>query len=69
VYTAFDTDKVGTQATEKIGKMLYGADIRNKVTQLVRPLRITGGKDIGDMTQLEFDRMFKAAQDDVSRQF
>jgi hypothetical protein len=69
VYTAFDTDRVGKQATEKIGKMLYGADIRNKVTQIVRPLRITGGKDIGDMTQSEFDRMFEVAQADINRQF
>jgi DNA primase len=69
VYTAFDTDKVGKAATEKIGKQLYEAKLRNSLILLVRPLQISQGKDIGAMTQVEFDRMFDIAKKDVSRQY
>lgn len=69
VYTAFDTDKAGKAATEKIGKQLYGAKLRNSVILLVRPLQISHGKDIGAMTQVEFDRMFDIAKTDAGRQY
>ena len=69
VYTAFDTDKAGKQATEKIGRMLLNANLRNSVVQCVVPLAITGGKDIGGMTQKEYDRIFKMAKANVDRQF
>ena len=68
VFTAFDTDKAGMLATEKVGKLLNSRDMPNRVTQLVRPLKVSGGKDIGDMTQAEFDAMFEAAKKDIDRQ-
>ena len=43
--------------------------LRNSVTAFVRPLKITGGKDIGDMTQREFDDMFNRARKMAARQF
>lgn len=69
VYTAFDTDTAGRAATEKVGKALYSADIKNSLIKLVSPLAVQGGKDIGDMGQAEFDRMFELAKRAVNRQF
>ncbi len=69
VYTAFDTDRVGKAATEKIGKALLGGGLRNSVVIQVVPLQITGGKDLGDMTQAEFDRMFTIAKKRVASQY
>lgn len=69
VYTAFDTDKAGKGATDKIGAAFMNSRLRNSVTAFVRPLKITGGKDIGDMTQREFDEMFNRARKMAARQF
>ena len=69
IYTAFDSDKAGKAATEKIGRMFYSDNLRNSLVQLVAPLNVTGGKDIGGMTQAEFDRIFTAAKDHSGRQF
>lgn len=60
-FTAFDNDLAGRAATQKIGQTLMGARQRNPTIQLVIPLEVSGGKDIGDMKQDEFDRMLKMA--------
>jgi DNA primase len=57
VFTAFDEDKAGKGATDKVGKMLLGSKCRAPLVQLVIPLPIPSGKDIGDMRQEVFDDM------------
>jgi hypothetical protein len=69
VFTAFDTDRAGTLATEKIGRMFYSDQLRNSVVKLVVPLRVQGGKDIGDMGQHEVDLLLANAIKAVGRQF
>lgn len=59
VFTAFDNDLAGTAATEKIGRMILGGSQRNLVTQLVVPLPVEGGKDIGDMSQEAFNALLQ----------
>jgi hypothetical protein len=61
VFTAFDEDKAGKGATEKVGRMLMGSKCRAPVIQLVIPLPIPSGKDIGEMTQEAFDAMLAKA--------
>jgi hypothetical protein len=61
VFTAFDEDKAGKGATEKVGRMLMGSKCRAPIVQLVIPLPIPSGKDIGEMTQEAFDAMLKNA--------
>ncbi len=61
VFTAFDEDKAGKGATEKVGRMLQTSKCRAPVIQLVIPLPIPSGKDIGEMTQEAFDAMLAKA--------
>lgn len=61
VFTAFDDDKAGKGATEKVGRMLMTSKCRAPVVQLVIPLPIPSGKDIGEMTQEAFDAMLVKA--------
>lgn len=43
VFTAFDNDTAGREATEKISRTLLGAKLRNPMTQLVQQLAIPEG--------------------------
>lgn len=61
VFTAFDNDMAGRAATERVGKMIMSNSGRNCVTQLCVPLPVTGGKDVGDMTQEAADEMMRKA--------
>ena len=61
VFTAFDEDKAGKGATEKVGRMLMGSKCRAPLVQLTIPLPIPSGKDIGEMTQEAFDAMLSKA--------
>lgn len=67
VFTAFDEDKAGRGATEKVGKMLMSSKQRAPVIQLVAPLPVTGGKDLGDMTQEAFETMFRRTRNKTNR--
>lgn len=67
VFTAFDEDKAGRGATEKVGKMLMSGNHRSSIIQLVIPLQISGGKDLGDMSQEAFDALFRKARNKASR--
>ena len=57
VFTAFDEDRAGKGATEKVSKMLWDTQSRNPSLYAVQPMAVTGGKDIGDMTQQSFDAL------------
>lgn len=61
VFTAFDEDRAGKGATEKVGRMLMGSKCRAPLIQLTIPLPIPSGKDIGEMTQEAFDAMLSKA--------
>ena len=59
VLTAFDEDRAGKEATDRIGKMILGAKQRAPLVQMVVPLQIASGKDIGDMSQEAFDALLQ----------
>jgi hypothetical protein len=61
VFTAFDADKAGTGATEKVKKMLEINSTRNPCLLAVLPLAVPTGKDIGEMKQEAFDSMLQLA--------
>ena len=59
VFTAFDEDRAGKEATDRIGKMILGAKQRAPLVQMVVPMQIASGKDIGDMSQQAFDALLQ----------
>lgn len=61
VFTAFDSDLAGRNATEKISRNLRNTDHRAPVLASVGQLPIPAGKDVGDMTQTEWDRLITHA--------
>jgi len=68
VYTAFDNDKVGKEATEKITRQLLGSTARGKKVVHVQPFPVAvDGKDLGDMTQEAFDKLFVKVQRKTKR--
>lgn len=68
VLTAFDEDKAGKDATTRIGKMILGSKQRAPLVQLVVPMQIAAGKEIGDMSQQAFDALLQKAIRRVKRQ-
>ena len=67
VFTAFDEDRAGKEATDRIGKMILGAKQRAPLVQMVVPLQIASGKDIGDMSQEAFDALLQKTLKRVKR--
>ena len=60
-FMAFDEDKAGRGATEKVGKMLLSDRFRGSVMQLPVVMPVPVGKDIGEMSQEAFDAMLARA--------
>lgn len=61
VFTAFDADKAGREASEKINKQLFASKSPSAVVTTVVPLQIPGGKDVGDLTEEEYNQIFTKA--------
>ena len=59
VFTGFDADKAGREATEKITRQLFDAKLRSPILANVIALPIPAGMDIGDMTAEAYEKMFK----------
>ncbi len=59
VITAFDEDRAGKKATDRIGKMILGAKQRAPLVQMVVPMQVASGKDIGDMSQEALDALLQ----------
>jgi 5S rRNA maturation endonuclease (ribonuclease M5) len=56
---AFDNDKAGREAKEKIQESLMSRDVKvARVLKWVLPMQIPAGKDLGAMTKEEFDSAF-----------
>lgn len=65
VFTAFDEDRSGRQATEKIQGQLLSA--KRARTHTVVPLPIPAGMDPGDMEQERFDEVLQRALTKIAR--
>jgi len=61
VFTAFDADLAGRNATDKITKQLAKTDHRAPILVTVGQLPIPAGKDVGDMTPTEWNAMLTHA--------
>jgi hypothetical protein len=61
VITAFDNDKAGREATDKISASIFGAQCHNPIVRSVSQLEIPSGKDLGEMDQAHADRIVEAA--------
>lgn len=61
VFTALDADRAGKEATEKITKTLYSVNCKSSVLTHVSALAIPEGKDVGDLTQYEYEVLFNRA--------
>ena len=57
VLTAFDNDRYGREATEKISAVLHGSKCRNPIITLVDRIEIPEGKDLGEMAQAAADQL------------
>ena len=68
VLTAFDEDRAGKEATDRIGKMILGSKQRAPLVQMVVPLQIASGKDIGEMSQEAFDALLQKTLRRVKRE-
>lgn len=68
VLTAFDNDRSGVEATEKITATLHGSKARAPILALVSPLNIPEGKDIGEMDQALADKIIDTAVTRANRQ-
>ena len=69
VFTGFDADKAGRDATDKITKTLMGVKCRAPVILAVIPLPIPEGKDPGDLSAEEYQRIFRRTLKRSQRQF
>lgn len=58
-FTAFDDDTAGRGATEKISKILMGPNMKSSNLIAAMPLQIPDGKDVGDLTPAEYERIFQ----------
>jgi hypothetical protein len=67
VFTALDSDKAGKEATQKIVKILNEVKSRASVLVNTLPLLIPEGRDVGDLTNDEYKRIFDAALKRSSR--
>jgi DNA primase len=68
-FLAFDNDKAGREATEKITQRLMSASTRARLLQGTPLLPISSGKDLGDMSDDEFKKVFSRAMKDIKRAF
>ncbi len=57
-FTAFDVDKAGREATERVMRALLNDRHRNPLLQQVVPIPIPDGKDPGGMDQEKWDDLF-----------
>lgn len=57
VLLGLDADKAGMEAATKVTKMLRSAKCRAPILLEVFPLPIPPGKDVGDLTEDEYDRI------------
>lgn len=64
VLTAFDNDRSGREATEKISAQLFGSKTRDSTIVFVGAIVIPDGKDFGEMDQATAD---KIVQDTLRR--
>lgn len=58
-FTAFDVDKAGRDATERVSRALLSQSHRSAILQQVIPIPIPEGKDPGAMDQQKWDELFK----------
>ena len=68
VLTAFDNDKAGRDATEKITATLHGCKSRAPVLSFVGAVHIPEGKDLGEMWQAAADDIIENAVRRAKRQ-
>ena len=61
VFTAFDADKAGNSATEKITKTLFSVKCRAPVLIAVLPIPLPPGRDPASLTQEEYQKTFNRA--------
>lgn len=61
VFTAFDNDRAGKEATEKISASLFGCRSRNPIIVHVEQIVIPEGKDLGEMPQEVADKIVATA--------
>ena len=61
VFTGFDSDKAGRGATDKVTKKLMELKCRNPIILGVMPLPIPEGKDVGDLSEEEYQKIFHRA--------
>ena len=59
VLTAFDNDRSGREATEKISAQLFGSKARDSTVCFVGGMVIPEGKDLGEMNQDLADRLLQ----------
>ncbi len=69
VITAFDNDRSGREATEKIGAQLHGTKVRDPLTSLVLPMEIPSGKDLGELDQTVADTILQTTLRRAMRSF
>jgi len=67
VFLAFDADKAGRAATEKIAKALRSTNLKAPLLSIVFDLQVPSGRDLGDLTQPEYEQLFKRAHNRVKR--
>lgn len=59
VFLALDDDRAGREASEKVTKMLLGTKSRAPLLRVVMPLPLPQGKDVGDLSEEEYLRIFE----------
>jgi DNA primase len=61
VFLAFDDDVAGREATEKIAKLLRSTQHKEQIMLALAKLELPAGKDLGDLTPEEYQRIFNRA--------
>lgn len=59
VFTAFDADRAGKDATEKISYVLQSAKVRAPMLDFVMPIPLPPGKDPGSLSTDEYQKLFQ----------
>lgn len=67
VFLAFDDDTAGREATTKISSLLQSTQHKATIMLALVKLEIPQGKDPGDMTQTEYDKLFNYTLKRVKR--
>ena len=67
VFLAFDDDVAGREATEKIAKLLQSTQHKEQIMLALGKLELPPGKDLGDLTPEEYQRIFNRALKRVKR--